>query len=48
MSTVFKLKEGKNEIMKSYDKFLQNFGLSYEKFYINTSYGNTFIIGLRY
>lgn len=44
MSKVFKTNEGKNHVIKSYDKFLERFALSYEKFYVNTRYGKTFII----
>lgn len=44
MSKVFKTNEGKNDVIKSYDRFLQKWALSYEKFYVNTRYGKTFII----
>jgi Predicted hydrolases or acyltransferases (alpha/beta hydrolase superfamily) len=44
MGKVFKTNEGKNDVIKFYDKFLQKLALSYEKFYVNTRYGKTFII----
>ncbi|NSB13690.1 alpha/beta fold hydrolase [Clostridium beijerinckii] len=44
MGKVFKTNEGKNDVIKSYDRFLQKLALSYEKFYVNTRYGKTFII----
>lgn len=44
IDSVFKTKEGKNEVIKYYDEFLQKFALAYEKFYVNTRYGKTFII----
>lgn len=43
-SIVFKTQEGKNDVLKHYDLFLQKWALSYEKFYVNTRYGKTFII----
>ncbi|OVE70139.1 Ndr family protein [Clostridium diolis] len=44
MGKVFKTNEGKNDVIKFYDKFLQKLALSYEKFYVDTKYGKTFII----
>lgn len=44
MGKVFKTNEGKNDVIKSYDRFLHKLALSYEKFYVNTRYGKTFII----
>ncbi|CUU49421.1 alpha/beta fold hydrolase [Clostridium beijerinckii] len=44
MGKVFKTNEGKNDVIKFYDKFLQKLALSYEKFYVDTRYGKTFII----
>lgn len=44
INSVFKTKEGKNDVIKCYDEFLQKLALSYEKFYVNTRYGKTFII----
>jgi pimeloyl-ACP methyl ester carboxylesterase len=41
---VFKTQEGKNEVIKCYDEFLQKLALTYEKFYVNTRHGKTFII----
>lgn len=41
---VFKTQEGKNDVIEYYDLFLQRWALSYEKFYVNTRYGKTFII----
>lgn len=41
---VFKTSEGKNDVIKYYDLFLQKLALHYEKFYVNTRYGKTFII----
>lgn len=41
---VFKTQEGKNDVMKHYDLFLEKWALSYEKLYIDTKYGKTFII----
>lgn len=41
---VFKTGEGKNEIIRHYDLFLEKWALYYEKFYIDTRYGKTFII----
>ncbi|KEJ01356.1 Ndr family protein [Clostridium botulinum A2B7 92] len=43
-TSVFKTKEGKNEVIKHYDLFLQKWTLSYEKLYVNTRHGKTFII----
>lgn len=44
MGKVFKTNQGKNDVIKFYDKFLQKLALSYEKFYVDTRYGKTFII----
>ncbi|OCA98646.1 hypothetical protein [Clostridium beijerinckii] len=44
MGKVFKTEEGKNDVIKFYDQFLQKLPLSYEKFYVNTRYGKMFII----
>ena len=44
INSVFKTKEGKNDVIKCYDEFLQKLALSYEKFHVNTGYGKTFII----
>ncbi|AQS06384.1 alpha/beta fold hydrolase [Clostridium beijerinckii] len=44
MGKVFKTNEGKNDVIKFYDQFLQKLALSYEKFYVDTRYGKTFII----
>jgi pimeloyl-ACP methyl ester carboxylesterase len=41
---VFKTQEGKNDVIKHYDLFLEKWALSYEKLYVNTRYGKTFII----
>ncbi|EKQ57980.1 MULTISPECIES: hypothetical protein [unclassified Clostridium] len=41
--TVFKTLEGKNDVLKHYDLFLQKWALAYEKLYVNTRYGRTFI-----
>lgn len=43
-NSVFKTKEGKNQVIRCYDEFLQKLAVSYEKFYVNTRYGKTFII----
>lgn len=43
-SNVFKTQEGRNDVLKGYDIFLDKWASSYEKFYINTRYGKTFII----
>ncbi|WPC39779.1 alpha/beta hydrolase [Clostridium sp. JS66] len=43
-NTVFKTQEGKNDVIKRYDLFLEKWALSYEKFYVDTVYGKTFII----
>lgn len=44
MGKVFKNKWRKKWCYKFYDKFLQKLALSYEKFYVDTRYGKTFII----
>lgn len=44
INSVFKTEEGKNEVIKFYDEFLQKLALSYEKFYVDTREGKTFII----
>ncbi|WP_459481349.1 alpha/beta fold hydrolase [Clostridium saccharoperbutylacetonicum] len=44
MNSVFKTEAGRNAVIKLYDEFLQKLALSYEKFYVNTRYGKTFII----
>lgn len=41
---VFKTQDGKNDVMKYYDAFLQKLASSYENFYVNTRYGKTFVI----
>lgn len=41
---VFKTQEGKNEVIKNYDLLLEKLASSYEKLYINTGHGKTFII----
>jgi len=41
---VFKTEEGKNDVIKQYDSFLQKWASSYEKLYVNTRYGKSFII----
>ncbi|WMJ81576.1 alpha/beta hydrolase [Clostridium sp. MB40-C1] len=43
-NSVFKTQEGKNDVIKHYDLFLEKWAVSYEKFYLNTRYGKTFII----
>lgn len=40
----FKSKEGRNEIFKTYDLWLERWTLPNEKFYVSTCFGNTFII----
>jgi pimeloyl-ACP methyl ester carboxylesterase len=35
-SNVFKTEEGRNDVLKWYDIFLDKWALSYEKFYVNT------------
>lgn len=42
--SVFKMEEGKNAVIKFYDEFLEKLTLSYEKLYVDTRYGKTFII----
>jgi pimeloyl-ACP methyl ester carboxylesterase len=44
MNSVFKTEAGRNAVIKLYDEFLQKLALLYEKFYVNTRYGKTFII----
>ncbi|AQR94489.1 carboxylesterase YbfK [Clostridium saccharoperbutylacetonicum] len=44
MNSVFKTEAGRKAVIKLYDEFLQKLALSYEKFYVNTRYGKTFII----
>ncbi len=44
INSVFKTEEGKNAVIIFYDEFLQKLALSYEKFYVDTKYGKTFII----
>lgn len=41
---VFKTQEGKNDVIRHYDLFLEKWALAYEKLYVNTRYGKTFII----
>lgn len=40
----FKSQKGKSEILKIYDSLLEHWCSPNEKFYVNTRYGNTFII----
>ncbi len=40
---VFKTEEGKSNVINNYDSFLQKWALAYEKNYVNTRYGKTFI-----
>ena len=40
----FKSEEGKKEVLKYYDSFLEHWPAGNEKFYVNTRYGSTFII----
>jgi pimeloyl-ACP methyl ester carboxylesterase len=44
MNSVFKTEAGRKAVIKLYDEFLQKLALAYEKFYVNTRYGKTFII----
>ncbi|WP_026106415.1 alpha/beta fold hydrolase [Clostridium saccharoperbutylacetonicum] len=44
MNSVFKTEAGRKAVIKLYDEFLQKSALAYEKFYVNTRYGKTFII----
>lgn len=41
---VFKTQEGKNDVIKHYDLFLEKWALTYEKLYVDTKYGKTFVI----
>lgn len=41
---VFKNQEGKNDVIKHYDLFLEKWALTYEKLYVDTKYGKTFVI----
>lgn len=43
-SIAFITQEGKNDVIKCYDLFLEKWALSYEKLYVNTRYGKTFAI----
>jgi hypothetical protein len=40
----FKSQEGKKEILKIYDSLLEGWYSPNDKFYVNTRYGNTFVI----
>ncbi|MGN6713560.1 hypothetical protein [Anaerocolumna jejuensis] len=42
--TAFRTQEGKNEIFKAYDEFLQGWGFLYEEIFIDTRYGKTYIL----
>lgn len=40
----FKSEEGKNEILKYYESLVDKYSVSHEEIYINTNYGETFIM----
>lgn len=46
MTVAFKSEGGKKEVLKYYDMLLTKGSLPYEKLMVNTSYGETFIIGM--
>lgn len=46
MTVAFKSEEGKKEVLKYYDILLTKGSLPHEKLMVNTSYGETFIIGM--
>ena len=46
MTVAFKSEEGKKEVLKYYDMLLTKGSLPHEKLMVNTSYGETFIIGM--
>ena len=46
MTVAFKSEEGKKEVLKYYDMLLTKGYLPHEKLMVNTSYGETFIIGM--
>lgn len=42
--TAFRTQEGKNEIFRAYDEFLQGWGFPYEEISIDTRYGKTYLL----